>query len=236
VLRAARDAGVTRVVLTSSFAAVSYGHGRRDGVFTEVDWTDVDAAETQPYMKSKTLAERAAWDFIAREGGGLELSVVNPVGIFGPALGPDVSTSVQLIRMMLNGRLPGAPRISFGVVDVRDVAALHLAAMTHPAAAGERFIAVAGLNMSILDVAGTLRDRMGAAAARVPRRQFPDWLVRLIGRVNPAARAAVPQLGIVRNATSDKARAVLGWSPVSREDAIVATADSLIRLGLVKGA
>jgi dihydroflavonol-4-reductase len=234
VLRAARDAGVARVVLTSSFAAVSYGHGPRAGAFTEADWTDIGAPDVQPYMKSKTIAERAAWDFIAREGGGLELAVVNPVGIFGPALGPDVSTSVQLIRMMLNGALPGAPRISFGVVDVRDVADLHLAAMTHPAAAGERFIAVAGLNVSVLDVANLLRDRMGDVAARVPRRQFADWLVRLIGLVNPAARAAAPQLGIVRNATSDKAKAVLGWAPRMREDAIIATAESLIGLGLVK--
>ncbi|MDB5524148.1 MAG: epimerase [Rhizobium sp.] len=234
VLRAARDAGVKRVVLTSSFAAVSYGQKPQDGVFTEANWTNVDAPDAQPYMKSKTLAERAAWDFIAREGGGLELTVINPVGIFGPVLGPDISTSVALIRMMMNGAMPGAPRIHFGVVDVRDVADLHIRAMTHPAAKGERFLAVAGKCMSILDVAKLLRERMGASAARVPRRQFPDWIVRLFGLFNPAARAAVPQLGIIRNGTSEKARHMLGWAPRSNEEAIVAAAESLVRLKLLK--
>jgi dihydroflavonol-4-reductase len=203
-------------------------------VFTEKDWTDIEAPDAQPYMKSKTLAERAAWDFIAREGNGLELSVINPVGIFGPVLGPDVSTSIQLIRMMMNGAIPGAPRIHFGVVDVRDVADLHLIAMTSPAARGERFIAVAGKTMSIVEIARLLKERMGARAGKVPVLQFPDWLVRLFGLFNPAAKAAVPQLGIIREASNRKARDVLGWAPRSNEEAILATAESLIRLKLVK--
>ena len=235
VLRAARDAGVKRVVMTSSFAAISYGQKPENGVFTEKNWTDIKAPDAQPYMKSKTLAERAAWDFIANEGNGLELSVVNPVGIFGPVLGADVSTSIALIRMMMNGAIPGAPRIHFGVVDVRDVADLHLRAMTHPAANGERFIAVAGRCMSIIGIARLLRERMGASAGRVPKLQFPDWLVRLIGLFNPGAKAAVPQLGVIREASNQKARDVLGWTPRSNEEAILATAESLLRLGLLKG-
>ncbi len=234
VLRAARTAGVKRVVLTSSFAAVSYGTVPENGVFTEKDWTDTDAADAQPYMKSKTLAERAAWDFFGREGNGMELAVINPVGIFGPVLGPDVSTSIQLIRMMMNGAIPGAPRIHFGVVDVRDVADLHLTAMTDPSANGERFIAAAGKSMSIIEIARLLKARMGDRAGGVPTRQFPDWLVRLFGLFNPAARAAVPQLGIVREASNRKAREMLGWTPRSNEEAILATAESLIRLKLVK--
>jgi dihydroflavonol-4-reductase len=234
VLKAARDAGVRRVVMTSSFAAISYGNIAENGVFTERNWTNVDAPDVQPYPKSKTLAERAAWDFIAREGGGLELSVINPTGIFGPVLGPDFSTSTQLIRMMLNGAMPAAPRIHFGVVDVRDVADLHLAAMIHPAAAGERFIAVAGRPMSILDIAMLLRARMGEAARKAPSRQAPDWLVRIFALFNEGAKAAVSQLGVVRAASGQKARDVLGWAPRSNEEAILATAESLVRLKLLK--
>jgi len=126
VLRAARDAGVKRVVLTSSFAAIGYGHGDRAAAYTEADWTNVDGPAVQPYMKSKTLAERAAWDFIEREGNGLELAVVNPVGIFGPVLNEDLSTSIEIIKRMLEGSLPGAPRLYFGVVDVRDVAGMQI--------------------------------------------------------------------------------------------------------------
>jgi dihydroflavonol-4-reductase len=234
VLKAARDAGVRRVVITSSFAAISYGNTPANGVFTETDWTNIDAPDVHPYPKSKTLAERAAWDFVGREGGGLELSVINPTGIFGSVLGPDFSTSIQLIRMMLNGAMPAAPRIHFGVVDVRDIADLHLTAMTHPAAKGERFIAVAGQPMSILEIATLLRARLGEAAHRVPRRQAPDWLVRIFALFNDGAKAAVPQLGVVRAASSQKARELLGWTPRSSEEAILATAESLVRLKLLK--
>jgi dihydroflavonol-4-reductase len=135
---------------------------------------------------------------------------------------------------MLNGSIPGAPRIHFGVVDVRDVADLHLLAMTHPAARGERFIAAAGPCVSVIEVARLLRTRLGARAAKVPSRQFPDFVVRLFGLFNPAARAAVPQLGVIREASSEKARTLLGWRPISNEEAILATAESLVRLKLLK--
>src|SRR5271168_3958487 len=171
VLRAARDAGVKRVVLTSSFAAIGYGQKPQDAPFDETDWTDPNAGDLLPYTKSKALAERAAWDFIAKEGGSLELSAVNPVGVFGPVLGPDYSVSILLIQRLIDGALPGCPKLNFGVVDVRDVASLHLLAMTHPAAKGERFLAVAGDFMSILDIAKTLKSRLGASGKRVPTRQ-----------------------------------------------------------------
>ncbi|MEZ4452979.1 MAG: aldehyde reductase [Nannocystaceae bacterium] len=231
VLRAARDAGVRRVVVTSSFAAIGYGHPPRDDAFTEDDWTDPRAADVQPYMRSKVAAERAAWDFIGREGGDLELAVVNPVGIFGPALGPDVSGSLGLLRAMLDGAMPACPRVYFGVVDVRDVVDLHLRAMTSPAARGQRYLAVAGEPISMLDAAQILRDRLGDGARRAPTRQLPDWLVRGLAWVRPQLREVVPQLGKRRRASSAKAREELGWSPRSTEDAIAAAGESLVRLG-----
>ena len=233
VLRAARDAGVKRVVLTSSFAAIGYGHAPRREPFDETSWTDPAGEDVRPYVKSKTLAERAAWEFVAREGG-VELSVVNPVGVFGPVLGPNLSTSILVVQRMMDGAIPGLPRLHFGVVDVRDVADLHLRAMTHPAASGERFLAVAGDFMSMLDIARVLKRRMGAAARRVPALQLPNWMVRLAALRDPAVRQILPELGKPKNATSEKARRVLGWAPRSNEEAIVATAESLVRLGLLK--
>ncbi len=235
VLRASRDAGVKRVVLTSSFAAIGYGHKERKEPFIETDWTDPNGKDVQPYTKSKTLAERAAWDFIAKEGGKLELSVVNPVGVFGPVLGPDYSASILLVQRLMDGALPGCPRLDFGVVDVRDVVDLHIRAMTNPAAKGERFLATAGDFMSMLDIAKVLKAHMGAAAKRVPTRQLPDWLVRLAVLRDPAVKLILPELGKRKNATNEKARRMLAWAPRSNEEAIVATAESMARLGLLKG-
>jgi len=233
VLRAARDSGVKRVVLTSSFAAVGYGHAPQAAPFDETSWTNVDS-DVRPYVKSKALAERAAWDFITRSGGSLELSVVNPVGVLGPVLGPDYSTSILLVQRLMDGALPGCPKIYFGLVDVRDVVDLHIRAMTDPAAKGERFLAVAGDFLAMRDIARVLKARMGAAARRVPTLQLPNWLVRIAGRKDPAVQQILPELGKQKNATSDKAKRLLGWAPRSNEDAIVATAESLIRLGLLK--
>ena len=234
VLRAARDAGVKRVVLTSSFAAIGYGQKPHTTPYNETDWTDPNNGKLTAYVKSKTLAERAAWDFIAAQGGSLELSVVNPVGVFGPVLGRDYATSIILVQRLMDGAMPGLPRLYFGVVDVRDVADLHIRAMTHPAAKGERFLAVSGDFMSVADIARTLKDRLGASAKKVPTRQVPDFVVRLVALGDPTARQILPELGKPKNATNEKARRLLGWSPLSREDALIATAESLLRLGLLK--
>lgn len=234
VLRVARDAGVKRVVLTSSFAAIGYGHPQQSDPFNETDWTDPTSDGLTAYVKSKTIAERAAWDFIAREGGDLELSVVNPVGVFGPVLGPDYSTSILIVQRMMDGAVPGLPKLCFGAVDVRDVADLHIRAMTHPAAKGERFLAIAGDFLSMVEVAKLLKCRLGAAAKRVPIRELPNWLVRLASLRDPAVKQILPELGKVKNATNEKARRMLGWAPRSNEESIVATAESLIRLGLLK--
>lgn len=236
VLRAARDAAVKRVVLTSSFAAIGYGRPEQNAVFTEKDWTDPNAKDVMAYPKSKTLAERAAWDFMTKEGGALELSTVNPVAVFGPVLAPDYSASIQIISRLIDGSLPGAPKLYFGVVDVRDVADLHVMAMTHPAAKGERFLAVAGEFMSIKQVALVLKARMGAAAKKVPTTEVPDFLVRLAALRDPAVKSILPELGKRKTATNEKARRLLGWAPRSNEEAIVATAESLVKLGLIKNA
>ena len=233
VLRASRDAGVRRVVLTSSFAAVGYGHRARTGVFDESVWTDLSGGDVAPYPKSKTLAERAAWEFIARDGGALELSVVNPVAVFGPVLGPDYSTSILLLKSMLEGA-PALPKLYFGVVDVRDVADLHWRAMVQPAARGERFIAAAGESLSLHQMALLLRSRLGERARRVPTAEMPDWLMRLAGLALPMARQVLPELGKIKHASNDKARRVLGWSPRSSEESLLATAQSLMQRGLLK--
>ncbi len=234
VLRASRDAGVRRVVLTSSFAAIGYGYKSRTAPFNETDWTDLNGEVVAPYQKSKTLAERAAWDFMAKEGAALELSVVNPVGVFGPVLGPDYSASILIVQRMMDGALPGAPQLYFGVVDVRDVADLHIRAMAHPAAKGERFLAIAGDFMSMLDIAKVLKARMGAAGKKAPTRELPNWLVRIAALRDPAIRLILPELGKLKNASNEKAKRLLGWAPRSNEESIVATAESLVRLGLLK--
>jgi nucleoside-diphosphate-sugar epimerase len=234
VLKAARDAGVKRVVQTSSFGAIGYGHKEREAPFDETDWTDLNGEDLIAYTKSKTIAERAAWDFIATEGGGLELSVVNPVGVFGPVLGPDYSASILMVQRLMDGALPGCPKLYFGVVDVRDVADLHLRAMTYPAAKGERFIAIAGDFLTMKGIAQVLKNRMGEAARRVPTRELPDWTVRLASLKDPAVKLILPELGKKKNATNAKAVRMLGWAPRSREDALAATAESLVRLRLLK--
>lgn len=233
VLRASRDAGVKRVVQTSSFAAIGYGHKAQVEPFDETTWTDL-TGHVAAYPKSKTLAERAAWEFIAREGGGLELSVVNPVAVFGPVLGADYSTSILLVQRLMDGALPGCPRMYFGAVDVRDVADLHLRAMVDPAAGGERFLAVAGECMSMQDIARVLKARMGEAAKRVPTRLLPDWLLRVASMFDPAVKVILPELGRIKSASNEKARRVLGWTPRSNEESIIATAESLVRLRLLK--
>lgn len=234
VLRAARDLGVRRVVLTSSFAAVGYGHEYGQHVFDESDWTDPDAPGITPYAKSKTVAERAAWDFIERKGGSLELAVVNPVGILGPVLGPDLSSSVRIVSTLLSGQLPAAPPMWMNVVDVRDVADLHVRAMTNPDAAGRRFLAVAGQPISFHEIALALRRALGAAASRVTTRTAPAWVFKALAAVVPPVREISPQLNVIRAASNARARSLLQWEPRSNEEAAIACAESLLRLGIVR--
>jgi len=231
VLRAARDAGVHRVVLTSSFAAIGYGHAPTDTPYDESSWTDLSSPGVTAYAKSKTLAERAAWEFIDREGNGLELSVVNPTGILGPALGTDYGTSVALIVLLLSGAMPVLPRVTAGVVDVRDIADLHLRAMTSAAAPGERFLGTAGL-MTLQEMAMTLKQALGEPARRVSTRTIPDWLVRAASHFDASARQALPMIGRPHRSTSEKAQRLLGWKPRAAQEAVAATGESVLQLGL----
>jgi dihydroflavonol-4-reductase len=229
VLRACRDAGVRRVVLTSAFGAVGYGHKPRGGPFNETDWTDLNG-DVPAYQKSKTLSERAAWAFIGKEAQGMELSVVNPVAVMGPILGPDFSHSIRLAQRMLIG-MPGCPDIRACFVDVRDVADLHMRAMTLPAAKGERFLATSGPALSLLEVSKILRASLGEAARRAPTRQTPSWVIRMGAFFgDPTLKMLAPQLGISMSATGEKAERLLGWSPRPPEEAIIATGQSLLRL------
>jgi dihydroflavonol-4-reductase len=230
VLAAARDAHVKRVVMTSSFAAIGYGKDPPGRPYTEEDWTNPDSDGLSAYVKSKTLAERAAWDFVEREGGGLELAVVNPTGVFGPVLGADFSTSIELVKRLLDGAVPGIPRVSYGIVDVRDVASLHRLAMAEAPGAGERFLAVAGDFMTVAEIAALLRDRLGPEASKVPTRMLPNWVVRAVSLFDSSVRQIVPELGKVKQASNAKAKRLLGWAPRPNDEAILASAESLARL------
>ena len=211
VLRAARDAGVKRVVLTSSFVAVCRGHGMPEREFTEDDWTDIDGPDVTAYVKSKVLAERAAWDFIKNEGGQTELSVINPTATFGPTLGDDISASLIPILTLLTAGAAQMADISFSVADVRDVADIHVRAMTHPGAAHERFIACCdGSPITMDDAARILREWAG---------------------VESSIRS--PILGEILRPSNRKAKAALGFTPRPIDEALLSTAASLVRTGLV---
>lgn len=231
VLRASRDAGVKRVVLTSAIGAIVYGHPKQTAPYDETVWTD--ATHAPAYQKSKTLAEKAAWDFIKREGGKLELSVVNPAAVMGPVLGPDYSHSIYLVKNLLTGKMAGCPKINACFVDVRDVADLHLRAMLDPRAKGERFIATAGESIWLVEVAKILKANLGDAAGKVKAMQLPNAVLRIAALKDPMVKSMIPLLGIPMNLTSAKAIHLLGWSPRSTKEAIVATAESLIRLNLL---
>lgn len=232
-LKAARDAGAQRVVMTSSVAAIAYGHGPGVHRFTESDWTRLETPGIPAYVQSKTVAERAARDWVAREGGGLEFCTVNPSVVLGPVASADYSASVLIVRSLLEGRIPALPHIGFGVVDVRDVADLHWRALTVPGMADERFIACAGF-LWLREIAAVLRAELGEQARRVPTLQLPDWSVRLLAKVSPTVRAAASELGTVRHQDSTHAREALGWTPRPPREAIVATARDLIALGVLR--
>jgi dihydroflavonol-4-reductase len=233
VLRAARAAGVRRVVLTSSFAAIGYSIDPGNHVFTEADWTDPDA-KLPAYIRSKAVAEKAAWDFIAGVDGEMELSVINPVGIFGPVLGEDFSSSIQIIRRMMAGKMPAVPDVHTNLTDVRDVADLHIRAMLSPAAAGQRFLALSGGNMSFTEIAHTIKTGVSEVSERVSTKTVPGWLLRILSLVRPELKQVIPNLGVVRNATNEKAKRMLGWKPRSNQEVIIATAKSLLEHGVVK--
>jgi dihydroflavonol-4-reductase len=236
-LRAAKEAGtVKRVVVTGSGAAISMGHPDRGiNPFTEEDWTILDDPKhpVLAYAKSKTVAERAAWDWIEKEGGNMQLTVVKANMIFGPLLNPNFASSIEVVSRLMKGQTPGLPRLSFGAVDVRDVASMHVLVMTHPKAAGQRYLASSGDPKTMRQLATTLRERLGPKAKKVPTRNLPDFLLRFIAIFDPTVAMVVPELGLQKFYSYEKAKRALGWMPRSPEDAVVASAESMIALGLL---
>ena len=232
-LRAAKAAGVKRFVMTSSVAAISYGRGRGVHHFTEADWTDLSKPGLTPYVQSKTVAERAARDWMAADGAGMEYCSICPSVVLGPVWSRDYSSSVVIVRKLLDGSMGVLPDFGFGVVDVRDVADLHVRALKAPGMAGERFIA-SGRFVKLREVADLLRAQLGAQAHKVSTRNVPDWLVRVVAHFNPLAKAVISELGSVRNQDASHAKAVLGWATRPIEQSIVDCARSLLELGIVK--
>lgn len=226
VLRAALGAGASRIVVTSSIAAVggsAKGSARR---LDESDWTDLDDSTLTPYARSKTIAERAAWDLVEEMGETERLAVVNPGAILGPVGSAERSPSLEVVQRLLSG-MPGAPRIGFNLVDVRDVADLQIRAMSAAGAGGKRLIAVRSFEW-MADVATVLRDRLGPDAAKVPKRSVPDLLVRAMGLFDPGIRSIVGQLGRKQEYSSARAEELLGWAPRPIEETIVDCARSMI--------
>lgn len=233
VLRAASAAGVPRFVQTSSMVAVMYGHARaRTAPYTEADWTIVESPGVTAYAKSKTLAERAAREFVAGERGGPCYASVNPGLVLGPALDRDIGTSADLIRSFLRGKYPGCPRLSMPCVDVRDVARMHRLALEADQPSGARYLAVAE-SIWFIDLARAIREALGRPARRVPTRLLPDWAVKLVALFDPMARQAVPDLGRWYGVDNSQTRRALGIEFIPAGKAAAATAESLVRLGLV---
>lgn len=234
VLKAARDAGVARVVMTSSTAAIAYGHGSRAVPFTEDDWSSAaDRSDSSAYERSKLIAEQAAWAWHSSEGMALELVTVCPGAVLGPVLGADFSASIDIVRKLLDGSVPGLPRFGWPLVDVRDIAALHILAMNAPQAAGRRYLG-AGAFFWMRDIADVLRTRVPEVARKVPRMGLPDWLVRLSSRFDPVIRERLFELGKHRPVSNARAIDELGWAPRDSAQTIEDTARSLIEQGLVK--
>ncbi|KRM54471.1 SDR family oxidoreductase [Lacticaseibacillus sharpeae] len=233
VLRAASRNHVKRVVLTSAYGAIFAGHPNQTTPFTEEVWSDLSQPNIHPYQKSKTMAERAAWDFIANDTTGMELAAVNPVAVMGPVLSADFSHSNIQIQDLLNGKTKAVPRVDSGYVDVRDVAALHILAMTKPAAAGQRFLATTGETYSMLDVANILRTAFPAYAANLPTKTVPTPLLKLAAKANPMLRMVAQVADKYAETSNAKAVAMLDWHPRSAKEAIIATAQSMIDLGIV---
>jgi dihydroflavonol-4-reductase len=233
VLRAAAASGVDRFVQTSSLVAVMYGHPReRTTPFTEADWSRIESPGVSAYGKSKTLAERAARDFVAKDGAGLHYSSVNPGFVLGPMLGRDLGTSAQVIRMFLKGKYPGAPRISMPCVDVRDVARAHRLALEVGAPSGGRYLAVAEC-LWMVEVARAIREGLGPQGSRAPRFELPDWLIRLVAVFDASARLALPELGRESRVDNSLTRRTLGMEFIPAREAAVALARSLVDQKLV---
>ena len=234
VLQAARRANVKRVVLTSSFAAIGYSHNDPGKMITEEDWTNPADKHLSAYLKSKVLAEKAAWEYINNEAAGPDLAVINPMAILGPLLSNKLSSGHELLKRLFDGSMKAIPKITLGITDVRDVADMHVRAMTNPRASGQRFLALSGGTLSLPEVAVLIKQKLGASAKSITNKTAPDWLIRVVALFNAAARSIVPQLGRTKNASNEKAKALLQWKPRSNEEAVISAAESLFAYGIIR--
>lgn len=235
VLKAARNAGVKRVVMTSNFGAVGFSNTNPNIITTESDWTNPDQKGLSVYEKSKLLAEQAAWDFIKREGGDLEFSTINPVAILGPSLGTHVSGSFDLLKHLMDGSMKVIPDIPLNIVDVRDVADLHIRAMTNPEAKGQRFIASADGAISLPQIAKLIKNKMPEVTKKVATKTLPDWVLKFASLFNQQAKTGFLLLKINRNVSNEKAKSVLGWTPIAtQEEAILASMESMIKFRIIE--
>jgi dihydroflavonol-4-reductase len=234
VLRAAHAARVKRVILVSSNAAISIGHEGENRTFTEEDWSRLDKP-IGAYAKSKTLAERAAWDFINSAGNTnrMELVSINPTLILGPIPNKDLPTSAEMVRTYMRGEVPGVARIKMAIVDVRDVAAAMLLAMTTPEATGQRFLCTAE-TLWIKDIADVLSEHLSNTAyKKIPRTVIPGFLVRILALFDKKIALLSKTVDWDYVLSNEKIKRVLNWQPRSKEETITSTADSLIEKGLV---
>ncbi len=233
VLKAAQAAGIRRVIVTSSIAAVVYGHGSKTRVdpFFESDWSDLQSGHLAAYHESKTRAELAVGDF-AMQNPDMQITSINPGAVFGPVIGDDVGTSAGIVRGLLAGEFPGLPRVGFEGVDVRDVADLHERALQNDLSIANRYLCTAGF-VWLRDIADLLRVEFAAHAARVVTRNLPDIAIRLAALFDPKASLAVPELGLYTPCSTAKACNDLGWQPQPAMEAVRATAQSLIASGQI---
>jgi nucleoside-diphosphate-sugar epimerase len=232
VLAAAKKAGISRVVLTSSFGALGFSNKDRNSITTEANWTNPNDKGLAPYEKSKALAERAAWDFAKTSG--IELAVINPVAVLGPSLGPSSSPSLGLIKALINASMKAIPNIPLNIVDVRDVADLHVRAMTTPQAAGQRFIASADGEISLPEIAALLKAKKPGISQKIPAGTMPNWVLRIAALFNPQAKQALLLTTVNRRIDNTKAKKILGWTPIAdKEAAILAAVDTMIKFGMI---
>jgi len=229
-ITAALASGVERVVLTSSIAAIQYGHASYDRLLTEADWTNVDSPNTGAYPKSKTLAEREAWALMDAAGRHDDLAVINPAGIFGPLLDEDPGTSSMLVSRLLDGKLPAAPRLAMSVIDVRDVAALQVDAMTNPAAAGQRCIASVGTYF-MAEMGAMLKPAF--PDRRVPTATLPNWVVRIVALFDKDVRDNMHEMTTIKRLDGHRGAERLGRPLIPAADAAIATGRSLVAHKLV---
>lgn len=232
---AAREPKVKRAVLTSSMVAISYGHPQplKESLLDEESWTNIEGDDVTPYIISKTVAEKAAWDFIKKEGKSLELVTMNPAAVLGPVLEKDFGTSAEIIKKLLDGSVPALPKMGFQIVDVRDVAAAHIKAMTLPKAAGKRFV-LADKFLWFDEIAKILSKEFKPKGYKIPTLVIPHFMVKLFSIFDKKTRSILNELGIKRELKNDQMKNILGIDPIPAEESVLSTARALIEMGVIK--